>query len=80
MTADRSKRSEKKAIAQEMADNTAPVATALARQMLWRFASADLPFDLLKIDGPFALALGSSPDVKEGVSSFLEKRKPAWAD
>ncbi|MFC6197660.1 enoyl-CoA hydratase-related protein [Ponticaulis profundi] len=65
-----------KEIVAEIAENTAPVGTALARQMLWRFGSADHPFDLLKIDGPFALALGSSPDVREGVASFLEKRPP----
>ena len=65
-------------IALEIADNTAPVSIALTRQMLWRFAGAPHPFDLLKVDGPFAMALGSSGDVKEGVSAFLEKRRPAF--
>jgi enoyl-CoA hydratase/carnithine racemase len=66
-------------IALEIADNTAPVSVALTRQLLWRFASADQPFDLLKIDGPFVQALGSTPDVKEGVTAFLEKRAPAFS-
>ncbi len=65
-------------IALEIADNTAPVSVALTRQLLWRFASADQPFDLLKVDGPFVQALGSTPDVKEGVTAFLEKRPPAF--
>jgi enoyl-CoA hydratase/carnithine racemase len=65
-------------LALEIAENTAPVSIALTRQMLWRFAGAPHPFDLLKIDGPFAMALGSSGDVKEGVSAFLEKRRPAF--
>jgi len=65
-------------IALEIAENTAPVSVALTRQLLWRFASADLPFDLLKIDGAFVQALGSTPDVKEGVTAFLEKRSPAF--
>jgi enoyl-CoA hydratase/carnithine racemase len=65
-------------IALEIADNTAPVSVALTRQLLWRFASADQPFDLLEIDGPFVQALGSTGDVKEGVSAFLEKRPPAF--
>ena len=65
-------------IAMDIAANTAPVSIALTRQLLWRFASADQPFDLLKIDGPFVQAMGSSPDVKEGVSAFLEKRPPAF--
>ncbi|GGE00384.1 hypothetical protein GCM10011529_03250 [Polymorphobacter glacialis] len=46
--------------------------------MIWRFGSSELPFDLLEIDGPFALALGSSGDVKEGVGAFIEKRAPAF--
>jgi enoyl-CoA hydratase/carnithine racemase len=65
-------------IALEIADNTAPVSVALTRQLLWRFASADQPFDLLKIDGPFVQALGSTADVKEGVTAWLEKRAPAF--
>ena len=64
-------------IAMDIAQNTAPVSVALTRQLLWRFASADQPFDLLKIDGPFVAALGSTADVKEGVTAFLEKRPPA---
>jgi enoyl-CoA hydratase/carnithine racemase len=63
-------------IAMEIAENTAPVSVALTRQMLWRFASAPDPFGLLQIDGAFAMALGAGGDVKEGVGSFLEKRKP----
>ncbi|MEH3047432.1 enoyl-CoA hydratase-related protein [Sphingomonas adhaesiva] len=67
-----------RAIAQEIADHTAPVSIALTRQMLWRFAGAPLPFDLLAVDGPFAQRLGAGPDVREGVAAFLEKRAPAF--
>jgi enoyl-CoA hydratase/carnithine racemase len=63
-------------IAMEIAENTAPVSIALTRQMLWRFASAPDPFGLLQIDGAFAMSLGATGDVKEGVGAFLEKRKP----
>lgn len=65
-------------IALEIAENTAPVSIALTRQMLWRFAGQDHPFDLLKVDGPFAMTLGAGGDVKEGVSAFLEKRPPSF--
>jgi enoyl-CoA hydratase/carnithine racemase len=67
-----------KAIAAEIAANTAPVSVALTRQMLWRFAGAPDPFDLLKVDGRFAMTLGAGPDVREGVSAFLEKRPPEF--
>jgi enoyl-CoA hydratase/carnithine racemase len=67
-----------KTIAAEIAANTAPVSIALTRQMLWRFAGAPDPFDLLKVDGRFAMTLGSGPDVREGVSAFLEKRAPSF--
>ena len=65
-------------IALEIAETTAPVSIALTRQMLWRFAGAETPFELLKIDGSFAMALGAGGDVREGVSAFLEKRPPRF--
>lgn len=65
-------------IAREIAETTAPVSIALTRQMLWRFSGAPDPFDLLKVDGAFAMALGATGDVKEGVTAFLEKRPPAF--
>jgi enoyl-CoA hydratase/carnithine racemase len=67
-----------KAIATEIAQNTAPVSVALTRQMLWRFAGAPDPFGLLQVDGAMSLELGAGPDVREGVSAFLEKREPRF--
>lgn len=66
-------------IALEIAEETAPVSVALTRQMLWRFAGAPDYSDLLKVDGPLVMELGSGPDVKEGVMAFLEKRKPRFS-
>jgi len=63
-------------IAAEMIENAAPVSLALTRQMLWGYSGMSHPFELMKIDGPLSLELGAGPDVKEGVSAFLEKRKP----
>lgn len=67
------------AIARSIADNTAPVSIALTRQMLWKLSEAASPEEVLKIDGPLAMALGAGPDVKEGVAAFLEKRPPAFS-
>jgi enoyl-CoA hydratase/carnithine racemase len=68
-----------KEIALEIAQETAPVSVAMARQMLWRFGAQDLPDELLKVDGAWAMQLGAGPDVAEGVSAFIEKRKPAFS-
>jgi enoyl-CoA hydratase/carnithine racemase len=65
-----------RAIARSIADNTAPVALALTRQMLWRLSQAPSPAEVLKIDGRMAMTLGAGGDVKEGVAAFLEKRPP----
>lgn len=65
-------------IARAIADNTAPVALAITRQMLWRLSEAPTPYDVLKIDGAMAMTLGSGPDVREGVAAFLEKRPPSF--
>lgn len=67
-----------RAIAMEIAANTAPVSVALTRQMLWRFAGEASPAGALSVDGLLAMKLGAGPDVKEGVMAFLEKRPPAF--
>ncbi len=66
------------AIAREIAENTSAISIALTRQMLWRFSSAPSYHDLLHVDGPLAMELGASPEVREGVAAFLEKRKPQF--
>lgn len=65
-------------IAREIADETSAISIALTRQMIWRYSGAPDPFELLKIDGPLSVELGGTADVKEGVSAFLEKRKPKF--
>lgn len=68
-----------RAIAAEIAENTAPVSVALTRQMMWRMLGADHPMEAHKVDSRGIAALGVSPDVKEGVESFLEKRPPEFS-
>jgi enoyl-CoA hydratase/carnithine racemase len=67
-----------KEIAREMTEETSPVAVALTRQLLWRFAGAPDPFGLLAIDKPMSIERGAHADVREGVQAFLDKRKPAF--
>lgn len=63
-----------RAIAREIVDNTAPVSIALIRQMMWRMLGADDPMEAHKIDSRGIYSRGQSADVREGVTSFLEKR------
>ena len=63
-------------IAAELTAETAPVSVALTRQMLWRFAGAPDPFELLALDAPLSIARGAHADVREGVQAFLERRPP----
>lgn len=63
-----------RAIAREIADNTAPVSVTLIRHMMWRMLGADHPMEAHKIDSRGVYFRGRSPDAKEGVESFLEKR------
>src|SRR3954452_2064077 len=62
------------ALAREIAENTSPVSVALSRQMLWRVLGADPPMEAHKIDSRAIRSRGASPDAREGVVSFLEKR------
>ncbi|MDQ1438060.1 MAG: hypothetical protein QOK43_1689, partial [Acidimicrobiaceae bacterium] len=67
-----------RALADEIVNNTAPVSVALSRQMLWRMLGADHPMEAHKVDSRGIYARGMSADVAEGVTSFLEKRPPAF--
>lgn len=67
-------------LAREIADNTAPVSIAVTRQMLWQLPAADHPMAAHKVDSRIIFNRAKSADAKEGISSFLEKRAPAYPD
>lgn len=67
-----------RAIAREIADNTAPVSVALMRQMAWRGLGMDHPMEAHRIESRGICTRGKSADAKEGVTSFLEKRPPQF--
>ncbi|NND74286.1 MAG: crotonase/enoyl-CoA hydratase family protein [Ilumatobacter sp.] len=69
-----------RALAREIADNSAPVSVALTRQMLWRMLGADHPMDAHRIESRAILSRGGSADAREGVTSFLEKREADFPD
>ncbi len=69
-----------RALAREIADNTAPVSIAVTRQLIWRMAGAAHPMQAHQADSRGIQARGKSGDAREGVSSFLEKRPPNYPD
>ena len=68
-----------RAIALDIAQNTAPVSVALARQLLWRMLEAGHPMESHKLESRLIHWLGQQPDAIEGVTSFLDKRKPNYS-
>jgi enoyl-CoA hydratase/carnithine racemase len=69
-----------RALAREVADNTAPVSVALTRQLIWRMAGAAHPMEAHRADSRGIQARGKSGDAREGVISFLEKRPANYPD
>ena len=69
-----------RALAREIADNTAPVSVALARRLLWTMLGADHPMEAHRADSRAMFARGQSADAREGVTSFLEKRPAQFTD
>jgi len=56
------------------------VSVALTRQMLWRMLGAASPMDAHRLDSRAIWSRGRSADAKEGVTSFIAKRPPAFPD
>jgi enoyl-CoA hydratase/carnithine racemase len=69
-----------RALALEIAENTAPVSVALARRMMWRMLGADHPMLAHRADSRGIFYRGQSADAAEGITSFLEKRPARFPD
>ena len=69
-----------RALATEIAENTAPVSVALARRMMWRMLGAEHPMLAHRADSRGMFYRGQSADAAEGVTSFLEKRPARFPD
>jgi enoyl-CoA hydratase/carnithine racemase len=69
-----------RALAREIAENTAPVSVALARQLMWRMLGAEHPMLAHRADSRGMVARGQSADAVEGVTAFLQKRPARFPD
>jgi enoyl-CoA hydratase/carnithine racemase len=69
-----------RALAREIAENTAPVSVALARQLMWRMLGAEHPMIAHRADSRGMVARGQSADAVEGIAAFLEKRPASFPD
>lgn len=67
-------------LAREIADNAAPVSVALARRLMWTMLGEDHPMAAHRADSRAMFSRGQSDDVREGVTSFLEKRPAQFGD
>lgn len=66
------------ALAREIATETAPVAVALTKQLIWHFLTETDPANAERLDGQVFGWTSQSPDAKEGIRAFLEKRPARW--
>lgn len=69
-----------RALAQEFIETSSAVSIAVTRHMMWRMLGAPDPLDAHEVDTAAIAALGKSADAREGITAFLEKRKPNFAD
>ena len=69
---------EARKLATDMTASAAPVSIALTRQMMWRGLGMSHPMEAHRIDSRAIYARGPTPDVAEGVQSFLAKRAPSF--
>ena len=69
-----------RALAQEFVDNSSSISIALARHMMWRLSAAQHPLEAHEVDTAALGAVGKGSDAREGITAFLEKRKPRFVD
>jgi enoyl-CoA hydratase/carnithine racemase len=66
-------------LAQDLADNVAPLSAALTKRMIYRFLSEPDRNAAHTLESQVFAWMGSQADAREGVTAFLEKRPPRWS-
>ena len=63
-------------IGSSYSNKTSSISVSLARQMMWNMLASTHPEEAHILDSMAMEKMGKSPDIKEGIASFLEKRDP----
>jgi enoyl-CoA hydratase/carnithine racemase len=66
------------ALARDIAEQTAPVAVALTKQLLWQMTGELDPAAAERLDAQVFVWTTQSRDAREGIRAFLEKRPARW--
>ena len=66
-------------IARHIAVHAAPVSVAVTKRLIWENLGVASPSLAMAREGPLFSWIGSQPDAREGVLSFVEKRPPNWS-
>jgi enoyl-CoA hydratase/carnithine racemase len=69
-----------RALAREIADNTAPVSVTVARRAIWAMLGAPHPMAAHEFETLALNSRGLSADATEGITAFLDKRSPDFPD
>ncbi len=67
-----------RSIANDIAQNTSPLAVAATRKLVWRGVSEPSPAAHKTVEDDVFFWMGQQSQVREGIVSFFEKRAPAW--
>ena len=66
-------------IGSSYSSKTSAISVSLARYMMWNMLAATHPDEAHILDSMAMERMGKSPDIKEGIASFLEKRSPNFS-
>jgi enoyl-CoA hydratase/carnithine racemase len=66
-------------LAQDIADNVAPLSAALTKRMIYRFLAVADRSAAQALESQVFAWMGSQADAREGVTAFLEKRPARWS-
>jgi enoyl-CoA hydratase/carnithine racemase len=65
-------------LAAEIAINTSPMAVGITKRLIYNFLTEQEAERAQEVEDEIFWWIGNQPDAREGITAFLEKRKPQW--